>query len=176
MSDVCKLKALHNVPSSRIHSSNYWKVQSGCASSSWLHFQIFKRAIGHLEIAERHRANWKLPVWCRPLVSKTTSCVQPAAFRHLAEMSAISWTMWNWSARFRRHFKCWVLRLLAHAWVSHTSADTHGCPFHQEPLDFPQGFFQAYTSFATQTPATWASGLCSLPFVSAELSQTGSLF
>ena len=31
-----------------------------------------------------------------------------------------------------------------HAWVSHTSADTHGCPLHQEPLDFPPGFFQAY--------------------------------
>ena len=46
---------------------------------------------------------------CRPLVSKTTSCVQPAEFRHLAEMSAISWTMCNWSARFRGYFKCWVL-------------------------------------------------------------------
>ena len=31
-------------------------------------------------------------VW-RPLVSKTASCSQPAALRHLAEMSAISWTI-----------------------------------------------------------------------------------
>ena len=54
---------------------------------------------------------------CRPLVSKTTSCVQPAAFR-LAEMSAMSWTIWNWSAHFRKRFKCWALRLLANACMS----------------------------------------------------------
>ena len=63
-----------------------------------------------------------------------------------------------------------------HAWVSHASADTHGCPLHQDPLDFPPGFFQVYTNFATRTPATWASGLRSLPFISAQLSQAGSLF
>ena len=28
-------------------------------------------------------------------------------------------------------------------WVFHTSADTHGCPLHQEPLDLPPGVFQA---------------------------------
>ena len=29
-----------------------------------------------------------------------------------------------------------------HAWVSHTSADTHGCPLHQEPLDFLRASFK----------------------------------
>ena len=55
--------------------------------------------------------------------------------------------MRNWSAHFRSHFKFWVLRLFANASMSplvfHTSADTHGCQLHQEPLDLPPGFFQA---------------------------------
>ena len=32
-----------------------------------------------------------------------------------------------------------------HAYVSHTSADTHGWPLHQEPLDLPPGVFQVQT-------------------------------
>ena len=32
-----------------------------------------------------------------------------------------------------------------HAWVSYTSADTHGCRLHQEPLDLLPGVFQAQT-------------------------------
>ena len=32
-----------------------------------------------------------------------------------------------------------------HAWVSYTSADTHGCRLHQEPLDLLPGVFQVHT-------------------------------
>ena len=32
-----------------------------------------------------------------------------------------------------------------HAWVSYTSADTHGCRLHQEPLDLLPGVFQVQT-------------------------------
>ena len=32
-----------------------------------------------------------------------------------------------------------------YAWVSHTSAETHGCPLHQEPLDLLLGVFQVQT-------------------------------
>ena len=35
--------------------------------------------------------------------------------------------------------------LQMHAWVSHTSADTHRCPLQQEPLDLPPCVFQVQT-------------------------------
>ena len=35
--------------------------------------------------------------------------------------------------------------LQMHAWVSYTSADTHGCRLHQEPLDLLPGVFQVQT-------------------------------
>ena len=76
----------------------------------------------------------------RALVSKTTSCVQPAAFRHLAEMSAISWTMWKWSSHFCRRFNCRVLRLLANACMSVSHKCWHArLPASPRAAWFPSG-------------------------------------
>ena len=134
--------------------------------------------------ARRQSANWKLLIWCGRLSAWICLdlqkhhhiCIQPAAFRHPAETSAISWTMQNWSAHFRSHFKCWVLRLFANACMSVLHKRWYArLPASPRAAWSSSGSLSS-TNFATQTPATWACDLRSLPFVSAQLSQTGSLF
>ena len=84
---------------------------------------------------------------CRPLVSKTTSCVQPAAFRH-PQISAISWTMWKWSSHFCRRFKCWVLRLLANACMSVSHKCWHArLPASPRAAWFPSGVLSSIYKF-----------------------------
>ena len=77
---------------------------------------------------------------CRPLhIMRSARC----AFR-LAEMSAISWTMWNWSAHFRSRFKCWVLRLLANACMSVSHKCWHArLPASQRAAWFPSGLLSS---------------------------------
>ena len=45
-----------------------------------------------------------------------------------------------------------------HAWVSHTSADTHRCPLHQEPLDLPLCVFKYKLCYTNSSDlSVWSS-------------------
>ena len=183
VSVICKLKGSHE------HSLAAYTYQTvkrdGVVVLILTSLQTSNQSSGN---ARRQSANWKLLIWGGRLsvwICLETRGLQKqlnaqdavfAAFRHLADTSAISWTMRDWSAHFRSHFKCWVLRLFANACTSVLQKRWHArLPASPRAAWSSSGRLSS-RNFATQTPSTWACDLRSVPSVSTQLLQTGSLF
>ena len=132
--------------------------------------------------ARRQSVNWKLLIWCGRLSAwicldlqkqhhMHSACCIPASGREerdILDHAKLVCTFTQPLQMLSPKALCKCMSVLHKRWYARLPASPRAAWSSSGSL--------SSTNFATQTPATWACDLPSLPFVSAQLSQTGSLF